>query len=178
MTLPTRGPRAVADACVACLSDSVRTGPRRPPGGREPRQKSREDGRGCCEQQHRHADRRRFESRDFDQAEAQKERQPDDSQPDSHGPGQDGNEKALGYELPDQGRAPGAQGRPKSEFPAPRDALGQQQVGDVSACDEEHQSDGAHQGPEHRPIVVEDNIVNRIERGRWPIVRRIGYWIR
>ena len=58
-------------------------------------------------------------------------------------PSQKAKHQAFGQQLCDQAAAAGAQRGPHRQFPPACGALGEQQIGDVGASDQQHQCDGA-----------------------------------
>ena len=74
----------------------------------------------------------------------------DASQREASGGAGEGEHAALGDELAEQAAASGAKRGADGNLPAPRLGPREQQVGDVRACDEEHERDRRHQRGQRR----------------------------
>ena len=73
----------------------------------------------------------------------------------------EGQQQALGEELPHQLTPGGAERQPDGDLPLAHEGAGDQQVGDVGAGDEQHQADHAHQHDErHREVVADRRVAD------------------
>ena len=84
--------------------------------------------------------------------------------------------QALGEQLRDQAAAAGAQSGPHGQFPAARGALGQQQIGDIGARDQQDQRDRAegHGDRRCRPAPTSKRARGSTTMARFAIVDGLG----
>ncbi len=84
--------------------------------------------------------------------------QPPDSQEQSYSASDDGEQQAFSEQLPDQAKATGSQGQANGDLLLPRGGARQQQIGDIRASDEQHETNCCQQheqcGPQTRGLIL------------------------
>jgi hypothetical protein len=81
----------------------------------------------------------------------------------ARGRARQGQQDAFGEELADDASASGADGDADGDLPAACHGAGQQQVGDVGAGDQQHETDRAHQTQKRGAHIADHGFTERID---------------
>ncbi len=144
----------------------------------ERRQEAREDAgehrRGGDEQRHARVDGDLVSARDLIGEDRGRCAEAEARQQQSRQSAGGREDQRLREQLLEDAPAPGAQRRTDRQFLTAAEATREQQVPDVRACDQQHESDRAEQHQERGPDVADDELLQRQDR-RAPA--RVFLWI-
>ena len=134
---------------------------RRADGGREPEDEGAQERHADREQDDEAVEPRLLETRHSRGTHRHERADADLRQREPEQRGGQREHEALGQELADDPRPPGAERRANGQLARPRRAAREQQVGEIAARDQQHEADRAEHHEEPRPIVSDDIVRHR-----------------
>ena len=154
--------RAAADAAARRLLQRVREArDAAVHRGRQAEQRADDERQGDRESSGAQVDVRVYEAGERDRGRAKQETESGSCEPDAERGGNAGEDAALGDELTQQPRPAGAHGGANRDFTLTRLRTCQQQICDIRARDEQHESHSDHQRAQGRTEPAEQFLVER-----------------